>query len=82
MRSYFVAWSQPTFGVVVTEPYEHLRDVTSVRIDSRVYDPNKEEVSAEGSEDNTPADQHRKGAIGLPRVELLHEKHAWKEEAV
>jgi len=34
------------------------------------HDPDKGGVSAEESEDNRTPDQNRKGAIGLPRMEL------------
>jgi hypothetical protein len=64
-------------GVVEAVWYEHLEDVTLAHIDGRTHNPDelKGEVSAEGSEDNPPVDQNRKGAFGLPRVELQYEKH-------
>ena len=77
-----MAQSQLTTGTFEAVWPEHSEDVTPARIDSWTYDPDKGEVSVEGLEDNLPADQHRRGAIGLPRVELQHEKHTWKEEAV
>jgi hypothetical protein len=70
-----VGRGQLTTGTFEAVWHEHLEDVTSAHIDSRMYDPNKEEVSVGGSEDNLPADQNRKGAIGPPRVELQHGKH-------
>ena len=74
-NSGFVAEGQPTPGTFAAAWHEHLEDVTSAHIDNRMYDPDKGEVSAEGSEDNLLADQNRKGANGLPRVELQREKH-------
>ena len=67
-----MAGSQPTTGTGEAVWYGHLE---SAHIDSRTCDPNMEGVSVEGSEDSPPADQHRKGAVELPRVELQHEKH-------
>lgn len=70
-----MAQGPPTTGTFEAVWHEHLEDVTPVHIDSRTYDPNKGEVSAEGSEDNLPADQNRRRANGLPRVELQYEKY-------
>jgi len=82
VNSCFLAQGQPTTGTLAAAWHDHLEDVTLAHFDSWTYGPNKEEVSVEGSEDNLPADQNRKGEFGPPRVELRHEKHTYNGEAV